>query len=55
MTEWVRVDRLTVRDRASLNNKIKRLRQMDFDLAIGTKLLPDRSIPTFTNLSFTPT
>src|SRR5919109_407392 len=36
---WVKDARLTPRDRAALNQKLDRLRQMDFDLAIGTKLL----------------
>ena len=36
---WVRDARLTTRDRAALNQKLDRLGQMDFDLAIGTKLL----------------
>jgi len=36
---WVKDTRLTTRDRAVLNQKLDRLRQMDFDLAIGTKLL----------------
>jgi hypothetical protein len=36
---WVKDARLTTRDRAALNQKLDRLRQMDFDLAIGTKLL----------------
>jgi hypothetical protein len=36
---WVKDARLTTRDRAVLNQKLERLRQMDFDLAIGTKLL----------------
>lgn len=37
--EWVRRERLTVRDRAALNNKFRRLAQTEFDLAIKTKLL----------------
>jgi hypothetical protein len=36
---WAKDVRLTTRDRAVLNQKLDRLRQMDFDLAIGTKLL----------------
>jgi hypothetical protein len=36
---WVRRQRLTVRDRALLNQKLDRLVQIDFDLAISTKLL----------------
>jgi hypothetical protein len=36
---WVRDERLTVRARAALNQKLDRLVQMDFDLAIETKLL----------------
>jgi hypothetical protein len=36
---WVRDERLTTRDRAMLNQKLDRLRQLDYDLAIGTKLL----------------
>jgi hypothetical protein len=39
MLRWVKDARLTPRDRAVLNQKLDRLRQMDFDLAIGTKLL----------------
>ena len=39
MVEWVKRDRLTVRDRAALNQKRKRLSQMDFLLAKSTKLL----------------
>jgi hypothetical protein len=39
MLRWVKDERLTTRDRAVLNQKLDRLRQMDFDLAIGTKLL----------------
>ncbi len=37
--EWVKSDRITVRDPAKLNNKIKRLAQLDYELAVGTKLL----------------
>jgi hypothetical protein len=37
--QWVKDARLQTRDRAALNQKLARLRQMDFDLAIGTKLL----------------
>jgi hypothetical protein len=36
---WVREARLTTRDRAALNQKLARLQQIDFELAIGTKLL----------------
>ncbi len=36
---WVRDDRLTVRDRAVLNQKLDRLSQVDFRLAIETKML----------------
>jgi hypothetical protein len=36
---WAKGARLTTRDRAVLNQKLARLQQMDFDLAIGTKLL----------------
>lgn len=39
LLQWVANDRLTRRDRAALNQKIQRLAQMDFKLAIGTKLL----------------
>jgi hypothetical protein len=39
MQEWVDNDRLTARARAALNNKIRRLSQVDYNLAIGTKLL----------------
>ncbi len=37
--EWVKDERLTKRDRAILNQKFDRLRQMDYQSAIGTKLL----------------
>ena len=37
--EWAKDDRLTVRSRAALNSKIKRLKQLDYGLAIQTKLL----------------
>ena len=37
--EWAKDNRLTVRDRAALNQKFARLAQIDFDLAIQTKLL----------------
>src|SRR5258708_8573143 len=37
--KWVKDDRLTVRDRAKLNQKLDRLSQIEFELAIGTKLL----------------
>jgi hypothetical protein len=37
--KWVSNERLTVRDRAALNQKFDRLAQVDFDLAIQTKLL----------------
>lgn len=37
--EWVNDERLTKRDRAALNQKIKRLAQIDFELARNTKLL----------------
>jgi hypothetical protein len=37
--EWVRDERLTTRDRAMLNQKLTRLSQMDYDLAVSTKLL----------------
>ncbi len=36
---WVRNDRLTVRDRAVLNQKLDRLSQIDFRLAIETRML----------------
>lgn len=36
---WAKDTRLTTRDRAALNQKLDRLHQLDFDLAIGTKLL----------------
>jgi len=36
---WVRDERLTSRDRAALNQKLDRLSQTDFQLAIDTKLL----------------
>ncbi len=34
--EWVRREKLTVRDRAALNVRFKRIRQVDFDLAQGS-------------------
>src|ERR1035437_1690944 len=37
--QWVRDEKITVRDRAALNQKIRRLAQMDYELAIQTKLL----------------
>ena len=37
--KWGEDDRLSPRDRAALNQKLDRLIQMDFALAIGTKLL----------------
>jgi len=37
--KWVLADRLDKRDRAQLNQKIRRLAQVDFNLAINTKLL----------------
>ena len=37
--QWVEDERLTKRDRAALNNKIRRLAQMDYALAVQTKLL----------------
>ena len=36
---WVEDEKLTVRDRASLNQKLDRLSQIPFALAIGTRLL----------------
>ena len=36
---WVSDEKLTKRDRAILNQKLKRLCQIDFELAVGTKLL----------------
>jgi hypothetical protein len=39
MVQWIKDDKLTKRDCAILNQKIKRLSQEDFDLAIKTKLL----------------
>lgn len=36
---WAKDERLTVRDRAILNQKLDRLCQIDFELARGTKLL----------------
>jgi len=36
---WVKDDRLTKRSRAALNQKLDRLSQIDFDLAIQTKFL----------------
>jgi hypothetical protein len=37
--EWVKRERLSSRDRAMLNQKFTRLAQVDYDLAIDTKLL----------------
>lgn len=37
--EWVKRERLSSRDRAMLNQKLTRLAQLDYDLAIDTKLL----------------
>jgi hypothetical protein len=37
--QWVKDDRITKRGRAALNQKIQRLAQMDYGLAIKTKLL----------------
>lgn len=37
--QWVKDEKITVRDRAALNQKIRRLAQMDYELAIQTKLL----------------
>jgi hypothetical protein len=37
--DWAKKDRLTNRDRAVLNQKIKRLSQVDYALAVQTKLL----------------
>ena len=34
--EWVKDERLSARDRAALNIRFKRIRQVDFDLANGT-------------------
>lgn len=39
MKRWVDRERLSSRDRAALNQKLDRLRQLDFVLATGTKLL----------------
>ena len=36
---WARDERLTTRERAALNNKLDRLAQIDFSLAIETKFL----------------
>lgn len=36
---WVRKDKLTTGDRAKLNQKLRRLVQIDYDLAINSKLL----------------
>ena len=36
---WVREDRLTKRARAALNQKLDRLSQLEFDLAVQTKFL----------------
>jgi hypothetical protein len=33
---WAKKARLSVRDRAALNNRFRKLRQVDFELAIGT-------------------
>jgi hypothetical protein len=37
--KWVADDKITKGDRAKLDQKIRRLAQMDYDLAIKTKLL----------------
>jgi hypothetical protein len=37
--QWVKDDKITMRDRAALNQKIRRLAQMDYQLAIQTRLL----------------
>jgi hypothetical protein len=37
--EWVKNERLTKRSRAALNQKIKRLSQMDYSLAVSSKML----------------
>src|SRR5947209_15391252 len=34
--EWVKDERLSTRDRAALNVRFKRIRQVDFELAIGS-------------------
>jgi hypothetical protein len=39
MLEWAKDARLSTQARAALDNKIKRLSQNDYDLAIKTKLL----------------
>jgi hypothetical protein len=45
--EWVKDERLSSRDRAMLNQKLKRLSQLDYDLAVSTKLL---SGPIYRNI-----
>lgn len=37
--EWVKDSRLSSRDRAMLNQKLTRLSQLDYELAVSTKLL----------------
>ena len=37
--QWVTDEKLTKRDRAALNQKISRLAQVEYGLAISTKLL----------------
>ncbi len=37
--EWVRNEKLTKRSRAALNQKIRRLAQIDYELAVSCKLL----------------
>lgn len=39
LAEWVKDDRLSSRDKAILNGRIDKLAKIDFDQAIGTKLL----------------
>jgi hypothetical protein len=39
IVRWVADEKLTKRDRAALNQKLDRLAQIDFHLAIGTKFL----------------
>jgi hypothetical protein len=39
ISHWVHAERLSKKDRAKLDQKLHRLSQIDFQLAIGTKML----------------
>ena len=39
IVEWLTADRISLRDRAKLNQKLDSLLRIDFDLAVQTKLL----------------